>query len=71
MTTTSDINIACITINNASSLLVKAIDAMRKLSSSAYSTERDQIILQIGRLSILSDRISKEHPAKADGKAWK
>lgn len=46
---------------NASAALVTLITAMRKLSSSGFSQEREQIVLQIGRLEVLAARIRADH----------
>ncbi len=62
MATIQQIEHAVNSVGLASDCLVEVIQLMRKLSSASYSTERDQIILQVGRLQILSDRINNEVP---------
>lgn len=60
MPTIETINLITAEIDQASSCLLETVSHMRKLSSSAYSTERDQIVLTIGRLQILAHRVSNE-----------
>ncbi len=47
-------------IGLASDTLVEVISLMRILSSAGYHSEREQIVLQVGRLQILANRIDHE-----------
>lgn len=60
MPTMEEIDHTVNAIGLATDCLVEVIHLMRILSSFKYGPERDQIILQIGRLNVLANRISKE-----------